>query len=245
MGVHRLSVGNTFLGCFEIWCATFRLAHTLGWALWAGHTLGWAHFDSFCALIMPRGAQRRARRRHQVEQEDEEQPQREQGLAASTVGLACVVDSNYDLVLCEQACSDLLACNVDLLVEARNNVKTLIESQTTMKLHGKAQAPLRRTLVLQANEKYDRVYFETLRAYAYVFECALMSFPRGTPKEKRGMAVAVSVEGLDRLGCKQPDTRPSWVSSFPNVAKLDLQNDMYACIHNFYMEYSGLATSPL
>ena len=207
---------------------------------------------------MPRSARRRARRQKQAKEQDKDQDQdqdeeqdgqQQQGRGlvapASTVGLACVVDANHDLVLCEQACRDLLACNADLLEQARNDVKTLIESQKTVKLHDKARDPRRRVLVLEANDKYDRVYFEVLRAYAYVFECALMSFPYGTPKEKRGMAVAVAVEGLYQLGCTQPANRPSWLLLFPNVASRGLQNDMYACLHHFYMDYSGLATSPL
>jgi hypothetical protein len=201
---------------------------------------------------MPRGAQRRARRRQNVEQEVEQQEEHERsdqegeqeqvlGAPASTVGLACVVDASNDLVLCEQACRDLLACNADLLEQARNDVKTLVHSQMIVKLHDKAQDPRRRVLVHDAKDEYNRVYFTTLRAYAYVFECALMSFPRGTPKEKRGMAVAVAVDGLDRLGCAQP----SWLELCPNVARRDLQNDMWACMRHFYMEYSGIAISPL
>ena len=199
---------------------------------------------------MPRCSQRRARQRKQAVQEaqivaqgpqgQKEEGQKEaQGLPApaSTVALPCAIDASNDLVLCQQACRDILACNAEFLEQARSNAKTLMCLQKTMALHDNARDPRRRVMNSDAKNEYRQVYSETLRAFAYVFEVCLLSFPRGTPDEKRGMAVAVAVDGLDRLGC----STPSGLDLCPNQARFALQEDMWAFLRGFYMEYSGIA----
>lgn len=109
-----------------------------------------------------------------------------------------------------------------------------------MVLHDKASDPRRRVMHSDAKNEYHHVYAETLRAFAYVFEVCLLSFPRGTPDEKRGMAVAVAVDGLDRLGC----TTPSELDLCPNQARFALQEDMWAFLRGFYMDYSGIVDIP-
>ncbi len=191
-----------------------------------------------CVLsVMPRGSQRRARQRNQGHQGHQGQ-QKAQGLPApaSTVALPCTVDASNNLVLCEQACRDILACNAEFLEQARSNAKTLMCLQKTMALHDKARDPRRRVMNSDAKNEYRQVYSETLRAFAYVFEVCLLSFPRGTPDEKRGMAVAVAVDGLDRLGC----STPSGLDLCPNQARFALQEDMWAFLRGFYMDYSGI-----
>ena len=184
---------------------------------------------------MPRGSQRRARQRKQGNQGQ----QKAQGLPppASTVALPCAIDANNDLVLCKQACRDILACNAEFLEQARSNTKTLMCLQKTMALHDKASDPRRRFMHSDAKNEYRHVYADALRAFAYVFEVCLLSFPRGTPNEKRGMAVAVAVDGLDRLGC----AAPSELDLCPNQAGFALQEDMWAFLRGFYMKYSGIA----
>lgn len=177
---------------------------------------------------MPRSARRRAK-----------QAERAKQAPASTTGLSCVVDTSGDTVLSKQACRDIAACNAELLQDASDDLKTLLCLVETIRLHHHACQASRRALAVDAKHEYMQVYEATLAKYAYIFDVCLVSFPRGTPTEKHGMAIAVAEDGLEKLGC----FKPGWVNTSPNVANQELQHDFWACLRVFFIEYSGL--SPL